>query len=234
METYFTITLIIAEVIFSVLVLTALRHAYMKDKHKNSLIATLGIFFGLWLLSDYLMLSNGFFSATGIPQVAFVIALATPIILGLLAQKFWQPFTSAINNMSTADFLALQQMRVVFGVLFFFTASIPVWFQFIGGLGDIAAGIGAIFALRSYRNHPDKERQAIIKGNMMGILDFIVVLNLGLFVVLRNESPDIMFDLIPLFVVPIFILLHIFSLQRLGSLNSPQIDNKLEASYENV
>jgi len=234
MEPYFTAPLIIIEVIFSAMVLSALKNASTGKRVKKTLMFTLGIVLTLWLVSDYLMLSNGFFSATGFPQIAFATALATPIILGLLAQKFWQPFTSAISNMSTANFLALQQMRAVFGVMFFFTASIPVWFQFIGGIGDIAAGIGAVFALRSFRKHPDKERQAIIKGNMMGILDFVIVLNLGLFVVLRNESPDIMFDLIPLYVVPIFILLHIFSLQRLGSLNSQKIDNKREASHENI
>ena len=230
MEPYFTIPLIITEVIFSIMVLAVLRNASDDKRDKKTLILTLGIVLTLWLTGDYLMLSNGFFSASGIPQVAFAVALGIPVVLGLLAQKLWKPFASAISNMSTANFLALQQMRVVFGVMFFFTAALPVWFQTIGGLGDISAGIGAIFALRHYQKHPDQEKQAIIKGNMVGILDFIIVLNLGLFVVLRNESPDIMFDLIPLFVVPIFILLHIFSLQRLSSLDSSRIDNKLETS----
>ena len=110
----------------------------------------------------------------------------------------------------------------------------PVWFQTIGGIGDISAGVGAFLALRHYRKHPDNERQAIIKGNVAGILDFIIVLNLGLFVVLRDESPDVMFNMIPLYVVPIFILLHIFSLQKLRQLNSPHVSKKLEVSHENV
>ena len=48
----------------------------------------------------------------------------------------------------------------------------------------------------------------------MGIFDFIIVLSFGAGVVLQNQSPDIPFNLIPLYVVPLFILLHIFSLQR--------------------
>lgn len=214
METYFTPTLIIIEIIFSTMVLNTLK----KSGSRRVLLLTLGAIFAVWLLGVYAMLSNGFFSATGIPQIAFAVVLALPIVLGLLAQKFWKPFAIAINELSTASFLGLQQMRVVFGALFFFTASLPLWFQFVGGLGDIAAGVGAFFALQYLRQHPDKERQAIIRGNLVGILDFIVVLNLGLFVVLRRESPDIMFDLIPLYVVPIFILLHIFSLQKLREL----------------
>lgn len=211
MEPYFTAALIFIEIIFSIMVLTTLRN----NGGKNKLILTLGIIFILWLTSDYALISKGFFSATGIPQIAFASALAIPVILGLLAQKFWGPLSKTINNIPTSSLLALQQMRVVFGMMFFFTSSIPLWFQLVGGLGDIAAGVGAFLALRFFNKHPDEERQTILKGNLVGILDFIIVLNLGLFVVLRTESPDIMFDLIPLYVVPIFILLHVFSLQKL-------------------
>jgi len=220
MELYFTIPLIIAEIIFSIMVLIALKKANTNNSVNKTLMFTIGTFLGLWLVSDYLMIANGFFSATGIPQVAFAIALAIPVVIGVLAQKFWEPFGSTINNMSTSSFLALQQMRTVFGILFFFTAALPVWFQTIGGIGDISAGIGAFLALHHYRKYPGNERQAIIRGNLVGILDFIIILNLGLFVVLRNESPDVMFNMIPLYVVPIFILLHIFSLQKLRQLNS--------------
>jgi len=85
MEPYFTAPLIIAEVIFSTMVLSALKNASTGKRVKKTLMLTLGIVLALWLVSDYLMLSNGFFSATGVPQIAFAIALATPIILGLLA-----------------------------------------------------------------------------------------------------------------------------------------------------
>jgi len=106
-------------------------------------------------------------------------------------------------------------MRSVFGVMFFFTASLPLWFQLVGGLGDIAAGIGAFFALKYFGSNSNKEHRAIIFGNLIGILDFIVVINFGVFVVLKDQSPDIMFDLVPLYVVPLFILLHMFSLLKL-------------------
>ena len=89
-------------------------------------------------------------------------------------------------------------------------------FKYVGGLGDIAAGIGAIIALQAFRKGRLDERQVIIRGNAIGILDFITVLGLGAGIVLQEQSADIAFNLIPLYVVPMFILLHIFSLQRLG------------------
>ena len=98
-----------------------------------------------------------------------------------------------------------------------FTAAVPTWFQLLGGLGDIAAGIGAFLAISYYGRHRNNERKAIIRGNFTGILDFLIVLNLGVMVVLPGaESADNAFNLIPFYAVPIFILLHIFSLQRLS------------------
>lgn len=217
-EPYFTSALIIIEVIFSLMVLNTLK----KAKASSTLLISLGIVFAIWLTSVYTMLSSGFFSATGVPQFAFTAAIFIPVILGLLAFKFSKSLSTVIKNMPTSSYLALQQMRAPFGVMFFFTASLPVWFQYIGGLGDIAAGMGALFAIGFLQKHPGKERQAIIRGNVIGILDFAVVMFLGVGIVLKMQSPDMMFDLIPLYVVPIFILLHIFSLMKLHSLQKSQ------------
>lgn len=222
-EPYFTSALIIIEVIFSLMVLNSLK----KAKASNTLLLSLGVVFAIWLTSVYTMLSSGFFSATGVPQFTFAAGIFIPVILGLLGFKFSKPLARVIMNIPTSSFLALQQMRAAFGVMFFFTASLPVWFQYIGGLGDIAAGIGAFFAIRFLQKHPDKEKQAIIRGNVIGILDFAVVMILGVGIVLKMQSPDMMFDLIPLYVVPIFILLHIFSLIKLHSpLKSQAEQNK--------
>lgn len=210
-ENTFTITLIILEIIFTLMLLKALSNAGAK---KNMLFIIAAIF-STWLITDYLLIANGFFSGTGMPQVAFTAAVVIPIIIGYLAITFYPPLRKVVGNMNTETFLLLQHMRSPFGILFFLTASLPLWFQLVGGLGDIAAGIGAFFALRLFRKKTLLERQTIIRGNFIGILDFIIVINFGVFVVLKDQSPDIMFDLIPLYVVPLFILFHIFSLMRL-------------------
>ena len=163
---------------------------------------------------------NGFFSATGVPRIAFTAAVILPIVNMLVAIYSYRPLKRIVEAMSTETFLLLQHMRSVFGVLFFFAAGLPIWFQYLGGLGDIAAGMGAFFALNYLRKNPDKERQAILVGNFAGILDFIIVINFGVLVVLKDHSADIMFNLIPLYVVPLFILFHIFSLLKLNKLRA--------------
>ncbi len=210
-EINYALTLVGIEITFSIMVLMALRNVGAK----GSTLAIIGLVYSLWLTGDYLLLANGFFSATGLPQVAFALGLAIPISIGVLAILLWPALSDAVNSMSTHTFLLLQHMRALFGVMFFFTTALPAWVQYIGGLGDIASGIGAFLALRHFRNHPDEERLAIIRGNIVGILDLLIILNLGVFVWMRDNSPDIPFSLIPLYVVPTFIILHIFSLLRL-------------------
>lgn len=117
----FTFTLIILEIIFSAMVLKTLK----KAGGNNSLLISLGIVFSMWLVSTYMMLTNGFFSSTGIPQIIFTMGVALPVVLGLLASKFCKPLTVAINKVPISDFLALQQMRAVFGGMFFFSTSLP-------------------------------------------------------------------------------------------------------------
>jgi len=210
-EATFTIILITVEIIFSLFVLRAMHEA---GARKN-MIMGFGAIFVVWLASLTIAISNGQFSATGYPLVAFVMAIAIPVIIGVCLNRYWSPFSNIIKNLSQITILKLQWWRAAFGILFFFAAGIPQWFQALGGGGDIAAGITAFLATLSLKKNKENERAKVIAGNSVGILDFLIVLNIGVFVVLKNESPDMIFNLIPLYVVPIFILLHIFSLEKL-------------------
>lgn len=213
-ENFFTITLIIVEMIFTFMVLKSLSNAGAK----KPMLVIITLVFSAWLITDYLLIANGFFSATGMQQVAFTVAVVIPLVIGYVAIKSYRPLRQVVDSMNTETILRLQYMRSIFGILFFFTAALPFWFQLVGGLGDIAAGIGAFLALRYFRKNPNKEREVIFRGNAIGILDFIIVINFGVLVVLKDQTPDIMFDLIPLYVVPQFILLHVFSLMRLNKI----------------
>jgi hypothetical protein len=210
-ETTFAIVLIFLEIIFSLMVLRTLGRSGVR----MTVLSVIGVIMAGWLAIMYSLVSNGFFSATGVPQLSFPLAVVIPVILGYLAIRFYAPLRQAVDSMATADFLQLQYWRSAFGVMFFFTDALPMWFKYVGGLGDISAGIGAFLALTWFHKGSSTERQTIIRGNFVGILDFVVVIILGVGIVRQPQSPDVAFDLIPLYVVPIFILLHVFSLRRL-------------------
>ncbi|HHB13504.1 MAG TPA: hypothetical protein ENK62_09925 [Chromatiales bacterium] len=214
-ETPYAYILVVIELLFTSMLLAALRRA---GARRRTLVLSGGVLV-LWLTAAYGLLATGSLAATGMPRTAFTLAVALPTVGGLLAVFLWRPLRSAVSAMPTRSFLRLQRMRAVFGSLFFFTAALPAWFQYVGGLGDVAAGTAALLALAYLRAHPDRERRAVLVGNLPGVLDFVVVMTLGVFVVLRDHAPDFAFNLIPLYVVPLFILLHVFSLRRLGHLH---------------
>jgi len=210
-ETVFTFTLVMFEIAFSAAVLRTLA----LGGASRTMLVMIGFVLGAWLATVYALLAIGFFAATEMPQLSFSVGVALPAVLGYVVALSYGPLRRTVDAISTKDFLKLQYWRAAFGILFFFTDALPFWFKCVGGLGDIAAGVGAFVAADYLKRRPTKERAAILRGNIVGILDFAVVLNLGVFVVLNNQSPDIAFDLIPLYVVPVFILLHIASVGRL-------------------
>jgi len=212
-ETTYLIVLMLAITAFFALVLKAF---YDHQSPKSVLYIVAALLFS-WFAFGYFVLQQDMFSALNMPRVAFASIVTFPVIVGVLAYNFWSTFRSTIDRMSTETFLSLQHMRTVFGILFFFTTALPLFFQLIGGLGDIAAGVGAFLALRSLKKGDLTTSAAIIRGNIAGVLDFIIVFTLALTIILKHEPAALgdMFNLIPVVVVPIFILLHIASLRLL-------------------
>lgn len=220
----FTIVLISVEILFLLLNLRALRRV---EASASVLLAFAGAFL-LWLGFSYYVLSQDLLSRFGNLQIGFTLMLIFPLVVGLSARQFWQGFSQVVSRLDTEAVLTLQLMRAPFGVLFFFT-DLPFWFQLVGGIGDILAGVAAYIALNRLKNNPDKVNRAIFEGNITGILDFMVVLSFGAFVVIpglpAGQPFSDMFNLIPFVVVPVFILLHVFSLQKLQGMSQ-------QASYQ--
>jgi hypothetical protein len=212
-ELPFTVALVALEIAYSALLLVTLRAGGAR------MMSTIAVVLVVWLSADYLLLRNGWFSSTGFPQLSFVGVLTLLIILGFVATRAWTPLRNVVTALTTRDFLRLQTPRVIFGGMFFATTALPLWIKSIGGVGDIIAGGSALLALRLLRARPSSERSAILLGNLPGVADFVVILSLGALVLFRHQSPDIPFDLVPLYVVPILILLHVYSLARLRSIS---------------
>ncbi len=198
---------------------TAFSVALLKVLYKSGLskvmLVIIVIFLTVWLATLYTLIDNRFFTMTGIPQFSFALAIVIPVVLGYIVIQFSSSIKQTVTAMTTKDLLYLQYWRAIYGLMFFFTYSLPMWFKYVGGLGDLAAGIAPFIAFQLWRTGKINESRAILYGNLVGIVDFIVVLGLGAGIVLQNQSPDIVFNLIPLYVVPLFILLHIISLQSL-------------------
>ena len=212
-ETAYSVALITAEVIFSFEILRRLRNSGAS----GTLISLIAAAMITWLVSMFWLLKTNAFSSSSNPQLSFVLAVFIPTALGLFAIYYFKPLKGLIRALSVKDLIYLQYWRAAFGFMFFFTDHLPLWFKFIGGLGDIAAGFAPFVAVHLFlKSDQNKfvEKKALLLGNVVGIIDFVLVLNLGVFIVLKTMTSDIVFNLIPLYVVPLFILLHVISYQR--------------------
>ena len=126
--------------------------------------------------------------------------------------------------------IGVQFYRIVgVGFIVLWTRGIlPAAFAFSAGIGDMFIGLTAPFiAYLYYKNKPYSRKLAII-WNYLGILDLIIALSIGVLGFPRpvqflslspNTEPLSLFPLviIPLFAVPLAILLHLFSLRGLKS-----------------
>ena len=95
--------------------------------------------------------------------------------------------------------------------------AIPTAFALDGGYGDIAAGVlgGLAAFLIVLGARPAVTRSALAVFSVVGLLDFAIVLSLGL-TTLDPNAPFAAFYpflLIPAFVVPLFMLTHIYVLR---------------------
>jgi hypothetical protein len=151
-----------------------------------------------------------------------VVATPLPLILSripVIATILAQPGTAA-------RLAAPQAFRVV-GVVFILATALgelPAVFAIPAGLGDIAVGVAAPFVAR--RLAQGRSRRGAVWFNVLGILDLVVAVGLGVLAGLGParvivSEPSTMaatvlpLVLIPTTVVPLALALHVMSLRRL-------------------
>ena len=183
----------------------------------------------VWGASIYTLASKGALTpAEGKPPLVVLLNFVGPGILFLLAYKLVPSLRSWVATLDLAEVTALQAWRVV-GAAFLFGWSLqvlPTIFVLPAGLGDITVGISAPFAAIALARGLPTARKAAWLVVFTGMLDFAVALFFG--VLARDGAPlnfagepttnalsQLPFAMIPNFVVPAFIILHIIAIIKL-------------------
>jgi len=214
--TIFIGSILFLEIIFIGAILFVLAQALKKTGRGLKSVFVVAIILLLWLTGITI-----FNFTTEVFTKELLLAVVIPVILGVLL-LLWKPYKEVIKAIPQAHYMKLQALRILFGVLFLleaFFSVLPTWFRNLAGSGDIAAGIAGLFAFILIARFGVKQWQ-VIAANSIGILDFITVLPLGLFVVVVDAPVELTINLIPLFAVPLFILQHIYSLTYLKTQQS--------------
>lgn len=187
-----------------------------------------GIILSLWLVSVLLFSRDGFFLKLSLPPFPNIALMFVPIIVGVATLARVVTFQKAVDTIFQPWLIGVQTMRVM-GAAFltlYARGLMPFEFAIPAGIGDIVIGSTAPFvALVLFFNHSWGRAVAIV-WNGIGFLELTVSIILGFFTSLTpyqllalNNPNELLFNfplaLVPLFAVPLSLLLHIFSLRVL-------------------
>lgn len=166
------------------------------------------------------------FSADGLPT-GMAIALLVPIALFGALYFGSDRFRSGVLSLNPRLVVLSHSFRVVGAVFLALWAfgELPALFALPAGLGDIAVALYAPFIASRVLPRVNERRGAFVAWNALGIFDLALAVTLG---ILHSPGPlgllkgavttgimaEFPMALIPGFLVPLFIILHLVSLAQ--------------------
>jgi hypothetical protein len=154
--------------------------------------------------------------------------LLVPIVVGVLLFRSWPLLRRAFAIVPSNWLVGVQLYRVL-GVIFvvlYAGGHLPGVFALPAGLGDTLVGILAPLVAVSFARSPEHSARRVRLWNLLGIADLVIAVTIGFltspspFQIAAFDRPSALIgmfplSLIPVFAVPLSILLHIASLQKL-------------------
>ncbi|MHB8476803.1 MAG: hypothetical protein ACYDBZ_11035 [Steroidobacteraceae bacterium] len=204
------------------------RSDWSEHQRKRTVQAAAAVLAGWFALAVALALAGVYSAASSrIPTIQFGIAV--PILIGCILIWRWPAVSRLIDAVPRQWVIAIQFYRVE-GVIFLVLYAVhllPEVFALPAGSGDVAVGLLAAAIGIGASGGRQLNPRTVLRWNLLGIVDLIVALTTGfltapsafqLFAFDRPNQLISMFPLvlIPTFLVPLAILLHIISLIQLG------------------
>jgi hypothetical protein len=213
-------------VVFDSLCVAILVPALLMRSATRRAAAAVGIALAAWFAAASALAQVGFLGGgSAAPPVAvFGLRIVVPLVIGALALAFFEPLRSLVSERE--NLIAIQTYRVIGGVFLVLLAlnALPAVFAIPAGIGDVLIGLTALGAARSVRGG---QVARAVAWNLLGLLDLVVAFAIGLAAApgplrLLAVTPStaalrvLPLVLIPTFVVPLSILLHVVSLRSLA------------------
>jgi hypothetical protein len=197
----------------------------LADRGRSGQRVLLGL--AAWLAVDVALGVAGVFAAERHRLLPGIVpGIAVPMLVGLWLLRRGGSLSRVAESVPLRWLIGVQVYRVGGAVLLLAWAQgrIPAAFALPAGLGDIAIGLTAIPVAMRAESAP----RLAIAWNVAGIADFVIAIVLGTmtsptpFELLVNAHPNALisrlpFVLIPVFGVPVSMLLHVMALRRLAA-----------------
>lgn len=193
------------------------------------LAVLLGVqFAAAWYVGTTGLLENN--GASVIPPIAVMVVV--PVALFVSAYTLFPGFRDFVQAQDLRLLTAIQAWRVVgFAMLMLYAFDhLPALFALPAGLGDVAVGLLAVYAVARLDRDPDYATSAgIVRFHLLGLADFAVAI--GTASLASGAIPALVgggvttaamdtwpMNLFPGFGVPVFIILQLTALFRVRAL----------------
>jgi hypothetical protein len=208
-------------------------------------------------LVSFLAVHGIFKAAPGVLSPAIPLAVAMPVALGLLLVTRSETLNRVLDETPPAWLVRWQATRVIGAVFLILWAvgALPAQFALPAGIGDVLVGILSVSVAAALHRGAPGAITAAYAWNLLGMLDFVVALATGVMTspgplqVMAFDAPNRLASayplaMIPVFLVPLFWLMHFVSMRQLGRVIQhrsvvadvvyPPADQPLEESPPNL
>ena len=222
-----TVCIIVVAVMAAISYVAARQHG---SDHRSAVAVTLavGAILAAWLAAAAAMGGAEIFlgrPSNAVPAIAGGVAI--PIVTGVLLTRI-HAVRDALAHPRVLALITLANSWRVVGIIFitlYLQNLLPAQFALPAGIGDAAIGLAAPFVAYALWKRPANRRPGIV-FHALGLLDLVTAIALGLtsapvglqiFTTQPNTFPLTVLPevLIPTFLVPIGVIIHITALQIL-------------------
>jgi hypothetical protein len=170
--------------------------------------------------------------SSGLPTIQYPILV--PILAGVLLFRGWPLLRRMVTIVPNEWLVGLQLYRAL-GLIFlvlYAAGRLPALFAFPAGIGDVMVGLFAPFVAAAYARSANANTAVQVRRwNWLGIADLVVAVGTGFatspspFQLASFDRPNTLIAafplaLIPVFMVPLSILLHLASLHKVRQLKT--------------
>jgi hypothetical protein len=200
----------------------------------GALARTMTLLLGWFFVALTLTLA-GVFVGNGGPPVGIGLALGLPLVAYWLDGRRGHPLFGGLAQLDAPTLALLQSFRVL-GVVFliaWWRGALPAGFALPAGIGDVTVGVTAPFVARALAGGKPWARRLFVGWSIFGLADLVVAVAsgvthaqgvLGLFATVpsTNALASYPFSIIPTFLVPIAVMMHVAGLRAVAR-NRPRI-----------
>lgn len=205
------------------------RAAWPQQERANafwSLSAIIVVWFGVALATS---LAGWYGGATRrVPTIQY--GLLIPVLVGVLLFWRWPRLRRVLAVVPNEWIIGIQFYRAL-GVIFLIlygVGRLPGLFALPAGLGDVSVGLFAPFVATAYARSSHGAARRARLWNLLGVADLVIAVAMGFLTspsalqLASFDRPSVLISifplsLIPVYMVPLSILLHLASLHRLRS-----------------